>query len=61
MRNKQRHEEVEFRILIIVTWPAFFLAELLKRLMPWNWGRDKRSVFEATRIAAYSTIPYAFM
>jgi hypothetical protein len=29
--------------------------------MPWNWGRDKRSIFEASRASAYNTIPFAFM
>jgi hypothetical protein len=29
--------------------------------MPWNWGHDKRSLFAATKCAAYNSLPFAFM
>jgi hypothetical protein len=62
MQKKRRREgEVEFRILMAVTWPVFFASTLIRRAMPWNWGRDKRSIFEASRASAYNTIPFAFM
>jgi hypothetical protein len=60
-RHKRREGELEFKLLLAVTMPFFFVTTLAKRLMPWNLGLDKRSIFEATRCAAYSTIPFAFM
>jgi hypothetical protein len=41
--------------------PIFFAATLVSRVLPWNWGRDKRSLFAATRSNAHNTIPFAFM
>jgi hypothetical protein len=61
MSNKRKGGETEFRLLFAFTLPVFFLATFLKRAMPWNWGRDQRSLFQATRAAVYSTIPFAFM
>jgi hypothetical protein len=60
-RKKRREGEIEFRILMAVTWPVFFTSAVVRRLMPWNWGRDKRSISEATRASAYNAIPFAFM
>jgi hypothetical protein len=60
-RHKRREGELEFKLLLAVTMPFFFVTTLLKRVMPWNIGLDQRSLFEATRCAAYSTIPFAFM
>jgi hypothetical protein len=59
--HKRRDGELEFKLLMTFTMPFFFMTTLLKRVMPWNIGQDKRSLFEATRCAAYSTIPFAFM
>jgi hypothetical protein len=60
-KKKRREGETEFRILMAVTWPVFFVAAVIRRAMPWNWGRDKRSILEATKASAYSAIPFAFM
>jgi hypothetical protein len=60
-RHKRRDGETEFRLLLAVTLPIFFVATLVKRVLPWNWGRDKRSLFAATLCAAHNTIPFAFM
>jgi hypothetical protein len=60
-KHKRKEGEIEFKLLLAVTMPVFFVTTILKRVMPWNWGRDKRSLFEATRCTAYSTIPFAFM
>jgi hypothetical protein len=60
-KHKRKEGEIEFKLLLAVTMPVFFVTTFIKRVLPWNWGRDKRSLFEATRCAAYSTIPFAFM
>lgn len=60
-RHKRKDGEVEFKLLLAATLPVFFVTTLVKRALPWNWGRDKRSLFEATRCAAYNSIPFAFM
>ena len=60
-KHKRKEGEIEFKLLLAATMPVFFVTTIFKRVMPWNWGRDKRSLFEATRCAAYSTIPFAFM
>jgi hypothetical protein len=59
-KTKRKEGELEFRLLVAVTLPVFFVATLLKRTMPWNWGSDKRSLFAATRAAAHNSIPFAF-
>jgi hypothetical protein len=61
IKHKRKEGEIEFKLLLAATMPVFFVTTFIKRVMPWNWGRDKRSLFEATRCAAYSTIPFAFM
>lgn len=60
-KHKRKEGELEFKLLLVVTMPVFFITTVAKRAMPWNWGRDKRSLFEATRCAAYNSIPFAFM
>jgi hypothetical protein len=61
IRHKRRNGEIEFKLLVVATLPAFFLATIVKRAMPWNWGRDKRSLLAATLAAANNSIPFAFM
>ena len=61
MIDKRKEDELEFKLLLVATLPLFFVATLIKRAMPWNWGRDKRSLFAATRSAAHNSIPFAFM
>jgi hypothetical protein len=60
-KRKRREDEIEFRILMAVTMPVFFVSAVVRRAMPWNWGRDKRSLLEVTRASAYNAIPFAFM
>jgi hypothetical protein len=60
-KHKRRDGELEFKLLLAATMPVFFVTTLTKRAMPWNWGRDKRSLVDATRCAAYNSIPFAFM
>jgi hypothetical protein len=60
-KNRRKDGELLFRFLLTTTLPLFFVTTLVNRAMPWNWGRDKRSIFAATRCAAYNSIPFAFM
>ena len=60
-KHKRREGELEFKLLLAATMPVFFVTTCVRRVMPWNWGQDKRSLYEATRCAAYSAIPFAFM
>lgn len=60
-KHKRKDGELEFKLLLAATMPVFFVITLIRRAMPWNWGRDKRSLFVATRCAAYNSIPFAFM
>ncbi len=60
-KHKRRDGELEFKLLLAATLPVFLLTTFVKRVMPWNWGQDKRSLFAATRCAAYNSIPFAFM
>ncbi len=61
MKHKRKSGELEFKVLLVATLPVFLVTTVLKRAMPWNWGSDKRSLFTATRCAAYNSIPFAFM
>ena len=60
-KHKRKDGELEFRLLLALTLPLFLVTTIIKRAMPWNWGRDQRTVFAATRCAAYNSIPFAFM
>ncbi len=61
MKHKRREGELEFKLLMAITLPVFLVTTILKRAVPWNWGSDKRSLFAATKCAAYNSIPFAFM
>ncbi len=61
VKHKRKEGELEFKLLLAFALPVFLVTTVLKRLMPWNWGSDKRSLFQATRCAAYNSIPFAFM
>lgn len=61
MKHKRREGELEFKLLMAITLPVFLVTTILKRAMPWNWGSDKRSLFAATKCAAYNSLPFAFM
>jgi hypothetical protein len=60
-KHRRRDGEVEFKLILAGTLPVFLVVTVIKRAMPWNWGQDKRSLFAATRCAAYNSIPFAFM
>ncbi|MBY0611280.1 MAG: hypothetical protein K2P80_03765 [Beijerinckiaceae bacterium] len=55
----------EFWMIYIVTWPVFFAATLVLRLMRLASPRSEkiisRNVFRETHELASSSIPYAFM
>jgi hypothetical protein len=61
IKHRRKDGELEFKVLLAVTLPVFLVAILIKRVMPWNWRRDQRTLFAATRCAAYNSIPFAFM
>jgi hypothetical protein len=63
MRSKSRRSEdrMAFTLLMGVTFVVMLVATTIKRVMPWNWGRDTRSIFQAAKTAAYSCVPFAFM
>jgi hypothetical protein len=61
MTQKDKSEQREFKLLLVALFPVFFAVTLISRVLPWNWGRDKRSVFSATRNSVHNAIPFAFM
>ncbi len=61
VKHKSKPGELEFKLLLAFILPVFLVATIIKRVMPWNWGSDQRSLFAATRCAAYSCIPFVFM
>jgi hypothetical protein len=63
MKSKTRKSEdrVAFTLLMTVTFAAMLVVTLVKRVLPWNWGHDSRSIFQAAKTAAYSCVPFAFM
>ena len=60
-KHRRKEGELEFKMLLAVTLPVFLITTIIKRVMPWNWGRDQRTVFAAALCAAYNSIPFAFM
>jgi hypothetical protein len=63
MRSKSRKSEdhIAFTLLMAVTFAAMLVVTIIKRALPWNWGHDNRSIFQAAKTAAYSCVPFAFM
>ena len=63
MKSKTRKSEdrLAFTLLMAVTFMVMLVATAIKRVLPWNWGHDTRSIFQAAKTAAYSCIPFAFM
>lgn len=59
--QKTGREALEYRLVYIVGFSAFFVAALVRRLMPWTWGRCESSVLTEARLRADGTIPFAFM
>jgi hypothetical protein len=61
VKHKSKPGELEFKLLLAFILPVFLVATIIKRVLPWNWGGDQRSLIAATRCAAYSCIPFVFM
>jgi hypothetical protein len=63
MRTKSRKSEdrIAFTLLMSMTFVVMLAATVIKRVLPWNWGRDTRGIFQAAKTAAYSCIPFVFM
>jgi hypothetical protein len=64
MTSKAKREmgtALEFNLIMAVAFVFFFIAIAIQRLLPWNWGRDHKSVFGAAKSAACNSVPFAFM
>ncbi len=63
MKSKTRKSEdhIAFTLVMAVTFVAMLMVTVVKRVLPWNWGHDNRSIFQAAKTAAYSCVPFAFM
>jgi len=65
-RRARRAEEREFRMLLRIGFAFFLIVIALRRLMPWDWLRQRPpetrglSIVAEARQAANNTIPYAF-
>lgn len=59
--QKSGREALEYRLVYVVGFSAFLAAALVRRLMPWTWGRNECSVLTEARLRADGTIPFAFM
>ena len=59
--QKSGQEAWEYRAVYVVGFSAFLAAALVRRLMPWTWGRTDASVLTEARLRADGTIPFAFM
>lgn len=59
--QKSGREALEYRLIYVVGFSAFLAAALIRRLLPWTWGRSDSSVLAEARIRADGTIPFAFM
>ena len=65
--KRRKPDEIEFRLIFMVSFVFFLIAAALTRCLPRKWrlippGPDgKRSIIREAKIAAGSTIPFAFM
>ncbi|MBK1735215.1 hypothetical protein CKO15_07935 [Halorhodospira abdelmalekii] len=60
----RRNEEMQYRLLLAVSFVVFLLGALIARLSPSHWRSrksERRSIIEEARAAARTAIPYAFM
>jgi hypothetical protein len=67
-RRRQRHEEsLEFRLLLVITYPVFLAAALIDLLLPARLrffaigGERSVNIFARAWTAAHTTIPFVFM
>ncbi|MBK1624324.1 MULTISPECIES: hypothetical protein [Hyphomicrobiales] len=60
-------EERDFRLIVMVSFAFFLVVCIIARLLPPQWRpfppgpNGRRSVIEEARVAANTTIPFAFM
>ena len=59
--QKSGGDTLEYRLVYVVGYSAFLAAALVRRLLPWTWGRNDCSVLTEARLRADGTIPFAFM
>lgn len=61
--RRRQHDALEFRVMIVVTYPGFLVAALAGRLLPRRADEAGRrgSVFKEALNSARTLIPYAFM
>lgn len=66
-RRDDRWERIEFRLIYAVVFLIFFCIAVVKRLAPWKWRSEPRSlsghrsVVGEAKSAASASVPYAFM
>ena len=65
-RNK-KPDEMEFRLIFMVSFVFFLIAVVITRCLPRRWrlfppaSEGRSSIIREAKMAADSTIPYAFM
>jgi light-harvesting complex 1 beta chain len=65
-RSRNRRDELEYRWVFWCAYPFFLVAAIVSRLLPNRkppaaLGGLRPSVFTQARVAANSSIPFAFM
>jgi len=64
---KGRHEAIEFKLILYVSFIVFLIGVLLSRLLPWRWrdsvpgSRHDKSIIDEAWGLTNRTIPFAFM
>jgi len=65
--SRQHQDEIQFRIILGVTYPFFLIAAVAQRLAPAGASdarrlpAQRRSVFAEAKAMAVQAIPFAFM
>ncbi|WP_336490314.1 hypothetical protein [Methylobacterium nigriterrae] len=63
--SRLHREELQFRAILVATYPFFLVAAIAQRLLPDRTARPRlgapRSVFGEAKAMAVSAIPFAFM
>ncbi len=63
----RKQEDMEFRLLFIVSFVIFLFVTMVMRCLPWrsrtsaSGANGRRSIIGEAKELAHSTIPYAFM
>jgi hypothetical protein len=64
-REIRSREKLQYRILLTLTYPLFFVVAAAQSILPGAARADaaggRRSVFRRASVLANSTIPFAFM